>query len=499
MKYPNILFFRYDQYNYIDNFLEENKEKLFCNINIVSNKLEINKLFDCSYHLLITFGEEMSYIPDVNSIIPAEMRKRWLHYKDIENIDNFNNGVNFCYHHYLINIPVEERRPVFSIFTTCYKSYEKIFRAYHSVKLQTLLYWEWVIIDDSPEDEHFEFLKGVFKNDKRVRLYKRSENSGNIGNVKNEAVGLCRGKYVIELDHDDEILPDLLMNATKVFEQNEDIGFVYADFINVYENWENYHYGNFFGLGYAAYYMQKYNNRWVYVCSTPNINNITLSHIVSVPNHPRIWRKKTLLEIGNYNEMMPISDDYELLVRTAMLTKMAKIHKLSYIQYMNKNNNNFSLIRNGEINRLVYHLKGHCYDYYHILEEMEKRGASEDPEYRFTLSPIWKRENYEHKFVNKIVNMNYKKQYCIIGLETLYLNLKEIIILYLESENDFLLLDNRFKSTDLTLCKELDTLHLDRMKCYSMDDCSDAELIRYFYLTYNSTKEFHIFERGVTK
>ena len=83
-------------------------------------------------------------------------------------------------------------------------------------------------------------MKSVLDKDKRVRLYKRSENSGNIGNVKNEAVSLCRGKYVLELDHDDEILPDLLQDASKVFDDNDDIGFIYADFSNVYENWENY-------------------------------------------------------------------------------------------------------------------------------------------------------------------------------------------------------------------------------------------------------------------
>ena len=40
-------------------------------------------------------------------------------------------------------------------------------------------------------------------NDSRVRLYRRSENNGNIGNVKNEAISLCRGKYILEFDHDD--------------------------------------------------------------------------------------------------------------------------------------------------------------------------------------------------------------------------------------------------------------------------------------------------------
>ena len=74
----------------------------------------------------------------------------------------------------------------------------------------------------------------------RIRLYKRDCNSGNIGNVKNEAVGLCRGKYVLELDHDDIILPSLLKDAYGVFESDEEIGFVYGDFANVYENWANF-------------------------------------------------------------------------------------------------------------------------------------------------------------------------------------------------------------------------------------------------------------------
>ena len=89
-------------------------------------------------------------------------------------------------------------------------------------------------LDDTPipkdsKPKHFEFLREKCKNDLRIRLYCRAENSGNIGNVKNEAVSLCRGKYVLELDHDDEILPDCLFDAVEEFKDNE-VGFVYMDF-----------------------------------------------------------------------------------------------------------------------------------------------------------------------------------------------------------------------------------------------------------------------------
>ena len=83
-----------------------------------------------------------------------------------------------------------------------------------------------MVLDDTTEDEHFVFLRKLFKDDNRIRLYKRSENSGNIGNVKNEAVSLCRGKYVIELDHDDELVPDVLLDAKNVFDNDDEIGFV---------------------------------------------------------------------------------------------------------------------------------------------------------------------------------------------------------------------------------------------------------------------------------
>lgn len=79
MKYPNIIFFRYDKFNSVDLFLDVNKDHLLCNVNIINNKNEINKLFDCNYHLLITYGLEKEYISEVNSIIPNEMRKRWIH------------------------------------------------------------------------------------------------------------------------------------------------------------------------------------------------------------------------------------------------------------------------------------------------------------------------------------------------------------------------------------------------------------------------------------
>jgi glycosyltransferase involved in cell wall biosynthesis len=427
------------------------------------------------------------------------MHNRWIHFKDISNISEFNRAVNYCFIH---NCTLERQnvRPVFSVFTPTYNSYHKIKRAYNSLKNQTLKDWEFVIIDDSPDDEHFNFLRELMINDSRVRLYRKSENNGNIGNVKNEAVGLCRGKYVLEFDHDDEILPFVLNDAAIYFDTNPDVGFIYMDCISLYENGANHFFGDFICKGYGSYYCQKYNGKWVYVYNTPNINNITLSHLVCCPNHPRIWRKTALFEAGNYCEFLPICDDYEILLRTALTTKIAKIHKFGYIQYMNDNNNNFSLIRNGEINRIgPYYISPIFYNQYKINEHMKELGAYEDEQYIHMNSKIWKRDakTYTHKYCNKIVNLDYDKQYCIIGLDSLILNMEKISSLYEDSRNDFFVIDNKCDLGHLQYM--LDIYGFSRFKCYTLIDETPEILINFFLLQYKSCEKYEIINDFVYK
>lgn len=493
MKYPYIIFYRFEKFASVDDFFIANNEKLDCSLFFTSDKEDLNKLFDSNYQILITYGDnESEYIPNVISVITERMRNRWIHFKDISNISDFNRSVNYCFIH---NCTFERQtvRPIFSVFTPTYNSYHKIIRAYNSLKNQTLKDWELVIIDDSPDDDHFNFLRGIMINDARVRLYRKSENNGNIGNVKNEAVSLCRGKYVLEFDHDDEILPFVLNDAATYFDKNQDVGFIYMDCISLYENGNNHFFGDFICKGYGSYYCQKYNDKWVYVYNTPNINNITLSHLVCCPNHPRIWRKTALIDAGNYCEFLPICDDYEIILRTALTTKIAKIHKFGYIQYMNDNNNNFSLIRNGEINRIgPNYISPIFYEHYKINERMKELDAYEDEKYIHMNSKIWKRDDtlYEHKYCNKIVNLDYDKQYCIIGLDSLILNKELIISLYEDQSNDFFIIDNKCEIGHLQYM--LDIYGFSRFKCYVLIDEPHEVLLKYFMLQYKSCENYEI-------
>ena len=502
-KYPYIIFYRYDKYSDVDEYFIKQNTNLECTIFFTNNNKDLLKLFDSNYQLMITCGEsEQEYVDNVNEIIANRFRNRWIHFNKDNllslNIEEFNRAVNFCFAHNC-TYQREEIRPIFSVFTPSYNSYHKIERAYNSLKNQTLKDWEFIIIDDSPDDKHFNFLRNLMGKDPRVRLFRKSENNGSIGNLKNEAVSLCRGKYVLEFDHDDEILPSVLKDAADCFDENPDVGFIYMDCSIIYENGDNFYYGDFICKGYGSYYCTKYNNKWMHVYNTPNINNITLSHLVACPNHPRIWRRKVLLDAGNYCELLPVCDDYEIILRSAITTKIAKIHKQGYIQYMNQDSNNFSLIRNREINKLgPMFISPIYYEIHKINEVMKSKDAYEDEKYIYNHSKIWEREEtYEHKFCNKIINKDYDKQYYIIGLDSLVLNIEKIRKLYENIRNDFYLIDNK---CDINLLQYLlDIYGLSRFKFYTLID-NDVEILKkYALLTYKFCDNYEIIDNYIER
>lgn len=499
MKFPFIVFFRAEKYKEIDTFFVTNQTKLDCSIFLTNDFKKVERIHNSNNHLLITYGEDSSeYTDQLLKIISKEMFIRHIHMKEILDVSSFNKIVNDKYIT-ICSLNRELLRPTFSLFTPAFNSYHKILRVYESLKAQTLKDWEWIIMDDSPDDKHFEFLRNNFSNDNRIRFYRHSQNNGSIGNVKNETVSLCRGKYVLEMDHDDEILPFVLQDSADLFEAKPEVGFIYMDFICAYENGKNQWYGDFICKGYGGYYSMKYKDKWRLVYITPNINNITLSHLVCCPNHPRIWRRDALLEMGNYCEYLHICDDYEILLRTAVKYKMAKIHKMGYIQYMNEGDNNFSLIRNKEINRIGPNYIGPIYyDVYKIHDKMKELNAYEDETYLTQHSKIWLREpEYVNKYCNLLVNNDYDCQICIIGFDSLLYYMDHIKTLYDNPRNDFILLDN--KCSNEYLWKRLENLKFDRMKCYTLSDNTNEQLINFFKLLYASIDTYEIYNINISK
>jgi len=490
MKYPVVLFLRHDQYKYIDPIIDSNREKLECTVIIANNVNELNKLYDNTANVLITYGENTNeYISWIEPHFVPRLNSKWIHMKTMD-ISTFNYQVNYCYIHNVLQ-PRAQNRPTFSLFTSSYNSYHKIVRAYKSLLLQTYQDWEWIIVDDSPDDHHFEFLKTELSNNHKIRIYRRAQNSGSIGNVKNEAIGLCRGTYVVEFDHDDELMPDCLDDAKRAFETNPNVGFVYMDCCNIYENGENFKYSDFISYGYGGYYSTQITipssqkQQWVYVYVTPNVNNITAYALIALPNHPRIWKRDVLNALGSYCEHLPICDDLEILQKTFAdsTIEVVKIHTLGYIQYMNDNNNNFSLIRNREINRIgPQYIAPMFYETFKMHQLFMERGGYEDEHNLQYHVQLWKRPAspyYIHKYINTIHNWRYTQQVCVLGLLA-WEHYSEIIQTHLQTSTTLVVL----LETDIEPTKLWEVVHekkhSNNIWCYSLKDCNYNELHLYF-------------------
>ena len=241
-------------------------------------------------------------------------------------------------------------RPKFSIFTPTYKTGDRIFRTYESLKKQTFRNWEWVVVDDSPDDDTWKKLQDISNQDYRVKIHKIYPlTGGNVGLSKHRAAMLCDGEWICELDHDDALVSDCLETCYNAIEKHPDAGFLYTDSCEVYEDgemktydhdWSGNWYArpdNFFDFGYAGHSWveadgERYVAHWY-----PDINPLTIRFNISMPNHIRMWERSVYHKIGGHNKLTPVADDFEIIVRTFLHTRFIHVKKMLYLQYNNRN------------------------------------------------------------------------------------------------------------------------------------------------------------------
>lgn len=249
---------------------------------------------------------------------------------------------------------------LFSIITPIYKTpTKKLNRLYNSLLEQTHSNWEWIVFDDSPSEfkEQYNFIQKLSHNDNRIKLYSENRNIGIIGEVKNKAFSYGNGDVLVEVDHDDELVNTCLENLNIAYNYSSDIGFVYGNVCEIYEDAidgdDIIDYGDNWGFGYGSYEKIKYKNIGYKVAISPEINSETIRHITGIPNHVRTWKKETYKDIGGHNKRLQVADDFELVIKTFLKTTIAKINVFTYIQYFERQHTNTQFIKNEEIQKLV--------------------------------------------------------------------------------------------------------------------------------------------------
>ena len=97
------------------------------------------------------------------------------------------------------------RQPFFSVVMPAFNAEATIRRAVDSLASQTYGDWELIISDDCSTDATPEIIREMASVDPRIRIIRTPSNSGSACVPRRLAVMQARGKYIVELDSDDEI------------------------------------------------------------------------------------------------------------------------------------------------------------------------------------------------------------------------------------------------------------------------------------------------------
>lgn len=284
---------------------------------------------------IITNGESWQEFPNLASL-PLQFRKKWFNSDNTENIGD--TAYSVAMNSILSPSNLEDDQMI-SFFTPIYNTGEKLWNTYRSVRDQTYSNWEWVLVNDSTDGgKTLKIAEEIALVDPRVKVYDFREKSGGcIGESKYRCCSLAKGYILAELDHDDLLVKTCAEDLHNAAQAHPDCGMFYGDTAEVNEEWENQRYGEGFALGYGSYREEEYEGRMLSPANQQNINPKTIRHIVGVPNHIRAWRRSTYFEIGGHNRSLTIADDFELVIRSFLYSKICKIPKLSYIQFLYNN------------------------------------------------------------------------------------------------------------------------------------------------------------------
>jgi glycosyltransferase involved in cell wall biosynthesis len=309
-------------------------------------------LIEQAPHVIITCGD-LAVFKNLMAA-PFEIRRRWLHYPSMGDLATIGSEAFLCY----LSVVADKRdeMPLVSVFTPAYKTGDRLQRPFFSLRSQSYDNWEWVVLDDSDDaGETYRLIRSFAERDHRISAFRPERHSGIIGDVKYRTCALSRGEILVELDHDDELTPNALEDIVATFGKYPEAGFLYSDFCEVDTQGNPLRYPDGWAYGYGSYRDELYRDKVLKVANAPAITPKTIRHLVSAPNHVRAWTRSCYFAIGGHNRLIHVADDFELMIRTFLHTRMMRIPKLCYLQYLDGGNT--QRIRNQDIQRHVRYLR----------------------------------------------------------------------------------------------------------------------------------------------
>ena len=198
-------------------------------------------------------------------------------------------------------------QPLFSIITPVYSPGLDIFeQTVKSVLSQSYERWTWEVVDASRDEEAWQLLQNLQRNDSRIHAIRLSRNLG-IAENTNIALRQATGDYIVMLDHDDMLAPQALYALAKLIQDHPDADFIYSDCDKLDE--EGHRCEPLFKPDWSPHSMLS----------------------VNLLNQLSVYRRNWLDRIGYLDSVMDGAQDWDLYLRITDNTK--NIHHIPQILY----------------------------------------------------------------------------------------------------------------------------------------------------------------------
>ncbi len=219
--------------------------------------------------------------------------------------------------------------PVFFSIITPTHNPTHLMRAYDSLKEQTYKFFNWIVVPNNNADVSF------LPKEDWIKIVPYTEDSKLIGTIKNFAFHQGTGDWLLELDHDDELLPTCLEKIAAAIGKNPNATFIYTDAIDLMPDFTTKLFTTNSGW---EHYETEFKDRKLTVNKTFPPTPQAISRIWFAPNHARVWKANFYRGLGGHDITLKALDDQDLMCRTYIKGEMVHIPEALYVYYYHDNN-----------------------------------------------------------------------------------------------------------------------------------------------------------------
>ena len=194
--------------------------------------------------------------------------------------------------------------PLVSVIMPVYNAEPYLHEAVESILAQTLIDFEFIILNDGSSDGSHEIVSEYARRDSRI-IYHRFEKNRGLVDILNYGLSLARGEFIGRMDADDISLPKRLENQIAFLEKHPEVG-VLGGSIQIIDCNDN-------KLALLKFPETNTEILWSFCYFNPIV-------------HPSVMmRRQVVLDAGCYRSVRAHAEDYDLWIRLSKKTQFANL------------------------------------------------------------------------------------------------------------------------------------------------------------------------------